>query len=444
MDRRKFIAQSTSAAAAVALAHGASAKEKSAGPNDRIAIAAMGVRGRGGRVLATFASRSDVDVKYVCDVDTGVLAKRTAETEESTGRRPQDIKDFRRALEDDGIDALVVGTPEHWHAIPTIQACQAGKDVYVEKPDSHNILESRTMVEAQRKYKRVIQLGTQSRSGQHFKDAIEYIKGGNIGRALFAKAWESARQGSIGKPADSQPPAGVDYDLWLGPAPKRPFNVRRFHGHWRWFFDYGTGDLGNDGVHRLDVARWALESAIAAAGDKPLPAHPLAVSAHGAKCYFDDLQEWPDNLMVTYDYGDGRVITYEMRIWTPYRLEGQTEGALVYGDKGYVILGNSGWQAFGPRNEPIKRSSGSYNNDAAHVEDFLACMASREKPVADLETIGHASSMMCHLGCAAWKAGRTLRLDPKSYTFESDADANQYLTRPEYRKPWVLPDLADV
>jgi len=377
-------------------------------------------------------------------VDAEVLAKRTAESAAGASHKPAAIKDFRRALDDGSVDALMIGTPEHWHAIPAIMACQAGKDVYVEKPDSHNILESRTMVAASKKYDRVVQLGTQARSGQHFRDAIDYIKAGNIGRALFAKAWESARQGSIGKPADTDPPAGVDYDLWLGPAPQRPFNPRRFHGSWRWFFDYGTGDLGNDGVHRLDVARWALQAAIEATGDKPLPEHPLAVSAHGGKCYFDDLQEWPDNLMVTYDYGDGRVITYEMRIWTPYKLEGQTEGALVYGDRGYVVLGNRGWQAYGPRNERIKNEPGTYNNDVLHVENFLSCIQSRAKPHADLETVGHLSSMMCHLGCAAWKAGRTLRLDPATYTFTGDKDAQQYLTRAKYREPWTLPKVEDV
>src|SRR4029079_12919493 len=177
---------------------------------------------------------------------------------QKTGKRPLGIKDFRKALEDKSLDALVIGTPDHWHALPTIHACQAGKDVYVEKPDGHNIVEGRTMGAAAKKYGRIVQLGTHSRSGPHLLSCIEYLKTGALGKVRFAKAWESGKQGSIGKAAHGPAPPGVDYDFWLGPAPLRPFNPRRFHGSWRWFFDYGTGDLGNDGVHRLQTARLAL------------------------------------------------------------------------------------------------------------------------------------------------------------------------------------------
>jgi len=439
MDRRDFLTASSAAALAVSLSH----HEAQAAPNDRITIAMMGVKGRGGSVLNTFAARPHVDVKYICDIDPGVLAARTQAVAEATGKKPTPIVDFRKALEDKSVDALVIGTPDHWHALPTILACQAKKDVYVEKPDGHNIQEGRTMVAAGKKYERVIQMGTQSRSGAHFLAAMEYLKTGAIGRPLFAKAWESGKQGSIGKPADSDPPAGLDYDTWLGPAPLRPFNVRRFHGNWRWFFDYGSGDLGNDGVHRLDVARWAFETALDAAKEKELG--PVkSVSAHGAKCYFDDLQEWPDNLMVTYDFGQGRLMTYEMRLWSPYPLEGETEGAAVFGDQGYVVLGNGGWRAYAGKGKLVKEESGSYANDVAHVQNFLDCMASRGKPNADLETIGHPSSLLCHLGNAAWRAGRTLQFDFEKYEFTGDADANRFISREEYRKPWLLPKIAEL
>ena len=438
MKRREFIQGSAAAGITLATSAAAAGRELA---NDRITVAVAGVRGRGGSLLAAFASRSNVDVKYVCDVDQGVLDSRSENVARSTGRKPNRIKDFRRALDDPAVDALVLGTPTHWHAISAILACQAGKDVYVEKPDAHNAVEGQTMVAAMRKHRRVVQLGTQSRSGQHFLNAIDYIRQGKIGRSLFAKAWESTRQGSLGKPADGDPPDGVDYNLWLGPAPQRPFNPLRFHGNWRWFFDYGAGDLGNDGVHRLDVARWAFETALATSGDPPLG--PIqAVSAHGGKCYFDDLQEWPDNLMITYDYGQGRIMTYEMRIWTPYPLEGEGEGAAVYGDQGYVVNGNSAWRAYGPRGKLIREEKGSYDNTVAHVENFLQCMKSREKPNADLETVGHPSSLLCHLGNAAWRAGRTLRFDAETYTCVGDDDANLYLKRPSYRKPWLLPTVA--
>lgn len=442
MNRRVFLSKSVGAAAA-AVTLSTRRPRASAAPNDRITIAVIGVRGRGGGVSNAFASRKNVDIKYVVDVDETVRNRHADELGRMTGKKPEAIKDFRHALDDRAVDAIMLGTPTHWHAIPTIMACQANKDVYVEKPDAHNVVEGQLMVAAMKKYKRVVQLGTQSRSGRHFLDAMRYIGEGHIGRALFAKAWESARQGPIGRPADSQPPAGVDYDFWLGPAPKRPFNRCRFHGSWRWFFDYGCGDLGNDGVHRLDVAHWAFESALAAQGEEPLGA-VKAVSAHGGKCYFDDLQEWPDNLMCTYDYGAGRVITYEMRIWTPYEMFGEGEGAAIYGDKGYVILGNSSWRAYGPKNKLLREEKGSYDNTTAHVEDFLSCMQTRKRPASDLETIGQPTSLLCHLGNAAWRAGRTLRFDTTNNRLIGDKDAERYLTREQYRKPWLLPKLDDV
>lgn len=442
MNRRIFLSKSVGgAAAAAALSTGRLGAR--AAPNDRITIAAIGVRGRGGEVLKVFASRKNVDVKYVVDVDESVRLRRADEIERMTDKKPEATKDFRRTLDDPAVDAVMLGAPTHWHAIPTIMACQANKDVYVEKPDAHNAVEGQRMVAAMKKYRRVVQLGTQSRSGKHFHDAMQYLSEGHIGRALFAKGWESAKQGSIGRPPDSQPPAGVDYDFWLGPAPKRPFNRCRFHSSWRWFFDYGCGDLGNDGVHRLDVARWAFETALAAQGEKPLG--PVkAVSAHGAKCYFDDLQEWPDNLICTFDYGAGRVITYEMRIWSPYTMFGETEGAIVYGDQGYVEIGNSAWRAYGPKNKLLRDEKGNPENTTAHVEDFLTCMQTRKRPGADLETIGHPSSLLCHLGNAAWRAGHTLRFDAANFRLIGDQDAARFLAREEYRKPWLLPELDEI
>ena len=443
MNRRRFLKRS-GAATALSLAGmmaGRSRARGQGGANDRISVAAAGLRGRGGGLLETFASLAEVEVTYVCDLDERVLGERAKWVEEKTGRRPKAIKDFREALDDPSLDALVLGTPDHWHAIPTIMACQAEKDVYVEKPDGHNVLEGRTMVAAARKYRRIVQLGTQARSEPQMHKAMEYIASGKLGRVRFAKAWESSRQGSIGHPPDGDPPAGVDYDTWLGPAPLRPFNPRRFHGSWRWFFDYGTGDLGNDGVHRLDKARWGLATALAAEG-KSLSATPAAVSAHGGKHYFDDDQEWPDNLMVTYDFGQC-VLTYEMRIWSPYPLDGEREGAAVLGDEGYLVIGNRRWRALDAKGKQVAEEDGG-DATVAHAENFLASMRSREKPAADLETVGHPSSLLCHLGNAAWRAGRSLRFDPETYTFRGDEEANQYLTRPEYRKPWVLPKIAEL
>jgi len=440
MNRRSFVQGTTAALGLATTSISARAQEKRSA-NDRITICVMGVRGRGGALLSTFARLPDVDVKYICDLDLSVLKSSVKQVEDRTGSVPLAIKDYRVALDDKSVDALVSGAPDHWHALPTIHACQAGKDVYVEKPDGHNITEGRTMVAAAKQHKRVVQLGTQARSGEMQRKAMNYISEGKLGKVRFAKAWESSRQGSIGFPADSEPPSGFDYNSWLGPAPKRPFNVRRWHGSWRWFFDYGTGDLGNDGVHRLDVARWGLETAVKAQKEKPLGL-PRAVSAHGGKHYFDDMQEWPDNLMVTYDF-DGYILTYEMRIWSQYPLHDESEGAAIYGDEGYVVIGNRRWRAFDRKGNQILEEAGQ-DNTVGHARNFTECMRSREKPNADLETIGHPSSMLCHLGNAAWRAGRTLQFDPKSNSFKNDDDANRFLTRPEYRKPWVLPDIEHV
>lgn len=439
MDRREFL-QVAGVATAMAGSWEAS-RAAGASPNGRIAVAVMGVRGRGSALLQAFAAQPDVDVKYIVDLDQDVLKSRTAQVKASTGREPQGVSDYRRVLDDKNLDALVLGTPDHWHALPTIHACQAGKDVYVEKPDGHNILEGRTMVAAGKKHGRIIQLGTQARSGEMQASAMKYIAAGNLGTVRFAKAWESARQGSIGRPPDGTPPEGFDYDTWLGPAPKRAFNPRRFHGNWRWFFDYGTGDLGNDGVHRLDVARWALATAVAAKGGK-LADFPQSVAALGGKYYFDDAQEWPDTLMATYDYG-GFLLTYEMRIWTAYPLHEESEGAAVYGDNGSIVIGNGRWRAFDAKGKEVQKESGG-DNTSGHVRNFLDCMRSRTKPNADLETVGHPSSLLCHVGNAAWRAGRTLRFDPATYTFVGDTDANRFMTRPEYRAPWTLPKLSEV
>ncbi len=437
MDRRSFV---QSAAIAVGTVASASAQQTRSA-NDRITVCVMGVRGRGSSLLSTFATLPDIDVKYICDIDANVLGARVEQTAAKTGRKPIAISDYRKALDDPNVDAIVAGTPDHWHALPTIHACQAGKDVYVEKPDGHNIIEGQTMVAAMKKHGRIVQLGTQARSGLLQAAAMKYITEGNLGKVRFAKAWESSKQGSIGNPPDAKPPAGVDYNTWLGPAPMRAFNPRRFHGHWRWFFDYGTGDLGNDGVHRLDVARWALDTAVAAEG-KELASVPRSVSAHGGKYYFDDAQEWPDTMMVTYDYG-GYLLTYEMRVWNRYPLHEESEGAAVYGDGGYVVIGNSRWRAFDERGKLVKEETGVYQ-DRAHAQNFIDCMRNREKPVADLETVGHPSSLLCHLGNVAWRVGRTVQFDPATYTFGDDAVANSLLTRNEYRKPWVLPKIADV
>ena len=318
LTRRTFLLSTAALGAGVA-AHAVQA-------SDRINVAVVGLRGRGNSLLETFAAQKDVAITHLGDIDEKVLETRAARIEKLSGAKPKVTKDYRTILDDKDVHALVLGTPDHWHAIPTIRACQAGKDVYVEKPDGHNIIEGKTMVAASRKHGRMVQMGTQARSAPYLKDAVKFVADGSIGKVIFGKAWETAKQPPIPRVPDSEPPPGVDYDAWLGPAPLRPFNKYRFHGHWRWFFDYGTGDLGNDGVHRMDYCRWVMG----------ITEFPQAVSASGGKLFFDDAQEWPDTQIVTFDY-PGKILTYEMRIWSEPRLFDLGEGAAVYGDKGWEI-----------------------------------------------------------------------------------------------------------
>ncbi|HVW00948.1 MAG TPA: Gfo/Idh/MocA family oxidoreductase [Planctomycetaceae bacterium] len=442
LDRREFLNESSLGVAALTSAAWlAQAQPANAEASERLQVGCMGVGGRASALMHGFARLKDCDVVVLCDVDTRKLPEAVEAVAAITGKKPDTVSDFRRLIDNPRLDAIVVGTPDHWHAIPTILACLAGKDVYVEKPDGHNIVEGQRMVAAQRREKRVVQMGTQSRSGSHFLSAMEFIRSGKLGKCLVAKAWESGKQGSIGRPPDSDPPAGVDYDMWLGAAPKRPFNIRRFHGNWRWFFDYGTGDLGNDGVHRLDVARWALSTAVEAEGKPPLGL-PTTITSSGGKWYFDDMQEWPDTLQVNYEYAGspGRLLTYEMRIWSPYSYLGEPEAAAVFGDEGYIVIGNRSWKAYGQKGKLLAEDSSS-NGEAAHLQNFVDCVKSRGRPNADLETVGHPSSLLCHAGNIAWRTGQRLVFDPQTETFVGNAEANALRTRPEYRKPWVLPEV---
>jgi predicted dehydrogenase len=426
MNRRHFVFGFAAATRAVAA------------PKQKLTIAQVGVRGRAGHLLRGFAALPEVEIAMLCDVDSRQFAEGVKAVTDRGKKAPRVEKDFRRALEDPSIDAVVIGTPDHWHAIPAIMACQAGKHVYVEKPCSHNVREGQAMIAAARKHDRVMQVGIQSRSGRHFAEAMEYIRTGALGKVVFARAWETAQQKAVPRQPDSTAPEGVDYEMWLGPAPLRPFNAMRFHSNWRWFFDYGTGDLGNDGVHRLDYARRGLEAALAAQGRR-LPEWPGAVSASGGKLFFDDAQEFPDTLMVSWEYGGAAMLVYEMRIWTPNALEGEEEGAMIYGENGAVLIGNTHWRAVGRDGKGLHAGTASNNDehDPAHKRDFLAAIRDGKRPSCDIG-IGHVSSSLTHLGNIAWRVNRKLRFDGTAQNFVDDAEANGLLGR-SYRAPWVLP-----
>jgi predicted dehydrogenase len=423
LSRRRFLRHSAAGSAAFIASPLAFPDAKDS--NERIRVAVVGLRGRGRNHATGFAELKDVEVASVCDVDLRLVPQVAAEVAKIQGRKPDGLQDFRRLLDDRSIDAISIATPDHWHALATILACQAGKDVYVEKPCSHNLREGRLMVEASRKYSRVVQHGTQSRSGETFLTALEFLRTKKLGRVLTAKAINRQLRDNIGRKKDEPTPEGVDYNLWLGPAPERPFNPNRFHYNWHWFWDYGTGDLGNDGVHAVDYARWMLGAE-----------DPLAVSASGAKLHFEDDQETPDTQTVTFEFKSCH-LTYEMRIWSPYGEHGMENGAVLYGENGCLELSPHGWRVIwkdnvpGPTGQPSGRSE-------AHFQNFIDCMRSRKRPNADILE-GHLSSRLSHLGNIATRVGRRLRFDATTESIIGDDEANRLLGR-EYRPAFRIPD----
>lgn len=440
-SRREFLKQSSVVAAASAFCSQAGRTAKAA-PSDRVRVGIVGAGGRAASLIASFSANPWVEVVGIADLDANRLPMGLESAAKLQGVKPRGESDFRRLIDDLSIDALVVGTPDYWHAIPTILACQAGKDVYVEKPDSHNIVEGMRMVAAMRKHKRIVQMGSQHRATKRLQSALEFVKSGRLGRVVVAKAWESSKQRPIDFAKDIPVPPGVDYEMWMGPAPKRPFNVNRFHGRWRWFYDYGTGDLGNDGVHRLDMAIAALNAACEAQGERPVGL-PTTIFANGGKWYFNDAQEFPDTMQVNFEFGSGsntKLLTYEMRIWAPYHYLGESEGSAIFGDQGYLVMGNRRWIAYDKSGEVIGHGEGD-SHEAPHVQNFIDCIKSRARPYCDLDTIGHPASLLCHAGNISARLGRKLTLDAVTETFLGDPEANALRTRSEYRKPWVLPEV---
>ncbi len=420
MRRRSFLA--TVAGSAVAGRRSSAA--------ETVNVAVVGIRGQGRSLARGFARMPDVRILYLCDVDERVYPRTAKEVEEQCGKRPPLITDLRRALDDKSVDAVVIATPDHWHAPATILACQAGKDVYVEKPASHNLREGRLMVEAARRSERIVQLGTQSRSRLSTRQAVEFTRSGKIGRVLMAKAWNVQLREDIGHREDASTPPGVDYDTWVGPAPFLPFNENRFHYKWHWHWNFGTGDIGNDGVHQLDIARWALGVET-----------PSVVTGMGRKLYFDDDQQTPDTANLTFDFGD-KALQFEMRIWNPYGMEGQDNGVAVYGSEGMVQIGRWqgqwGYRVYDSKGRIVQdETTIAQDDEDAHQRNFIDCVRSRRRPNAEIET-GHTSTILCHLGNIVARTGRAVRFDARRERIAEDAEADGMLKR-EYRRHWASP-----
>lgn len=398
--------------------------------SDKVTVCLMGAGGRGQTMAQWFGALPDVRIPLICDVDENVTGKVMKMVTESQGQAPRLISDIRRALDDKSVDAIVMATPLHWHAPGTILACDAGKDVYVEKPASHNIREGRLMVDAARRNRRIVQMGIQSRSRPVTQRFVEYVQSGQLGKTLMAKVWNVQMRRSIGRKADEPVPAGVNYDIWTGPLPKMPFNRNRYHGTVNWHWHYGTGDIGNDGVHWLDIARWAMGLGV-----------PRQVSGMGAKLYFDDDQQTPDTMNITYDYGD-KLIHFEQRLWNRYRLEASENTVAVYGDQGMAQVGR--WQGghhefrvfdnAGKMIHSDREPSPDFNH---HARNFIDCIKSRQQPAGDIEA-GHLSTVLCHLGNIVARTGRAIRYDARAEGIVKDTAAQRFVSR-EYRPHWSTP-----
>ncbi|MGI8783402.1 MAG: Gfo/Idh/MocA family protein [Acidobacteriota bacterium] len=443
MNRRDFISRTAVVAGGLATLPKESFARTSA--NDTVNIAVIGIRGDNkghptwtgrGRGLDHYehlSTISNVRVTHVVDVDERHFKSSLPFMKEKWGGDPKPETDFRRVLENPAVHAVTIAAPDHWHALMTIWACQAGKDVYVEKPVCHNIAEGRKMIQAARKYNRVVAVGTQRRSNPALAKAIQFLREGGLGKVYSAKTTIYRTRDPIAVHADSPVPQGVNYDLWLGPAPLRPFNEDRFHYHWHWFWDYGTTDLGNTAVHSLDVVRWALGKQ-----EHPRKAHCIGgLYEAGAPTS----QETPNTQYASYEYADGTELHCDLRNW--HAGPPEAAGVFIFGSKGWMKLGDDKAQVyFGKKNEPgpIFTGDGKDDSGQAHFENFIAAVRSRKYQDlnADIEE-GHLSTTLCHLGNISYRLGRSVEFDSKSERFVGDEEADKLLGR-SYRKPYVVPD----
>ena len=406
-------------------------------PNDTIRVACVGVRGRGRDHMSAYNQMANVEIAAVCDVDESVLNAAVAAVEKAKGKRPMAFTDLRKLLEDKSIDAVSIATPNHQHTLQTIWACQAGKDVYVEKPCSHDMFEARQIVAAAQKYNRIVAHGTQQRSGAG-RAVVEQLRAGLIGDVYMARGMCYKRRDTIGRKPEAPVPAGVHYDLWLGPAPEHAFTQNRFHYNWHWFWDYGNGDLGNQGVHQVDMARWGLGVN-----------YPTKVSAIGGHFMFDDDQETPNTLSASFEFDDSgkkKIMTFEVRHWITNHEAGieapspQNVGVIFYGSKGYMAVWSedSGkYQTWLGREQKPGPSGADLGNNWAN---FIDVMRSRKQ--ADLFAPideGATSTALVHLANISYRLGRSLHFDSVSYSCQGDAEANRMFRR-EYRKPFVVPE----
>jgi predicted dehydrogenase len=404
------------------------------GANEKVNVAVVGVGGRGTAHVKEYLTIPGARLAAVCDVNTAATERAGVLVNKAYGSNPKYYQDLRKLYEDKDIDAVSIATPNHWHALATIWACQAGKDVYVEKPASYNVYEGQQMQKAARKYNRMVQVGMQSRTIPYKRRAVELLRDGAIGKIYYAKGLCFKRRPSIGKANDTPVPPGVDWDIFLGPAPLRPFNALRFKYNWHWFWDTGNGDIGNQGIHEMDVARWGLGRGL-----------PNGVVSTGGKYVYDDDQETPNTQIATFDYGDAELV-FEVR---GLNTGGEASieaggpnfiGNIFLGSKGYLSLDHKGFQIFlGDKREPGEtgKIADGRVETKAHMENFLEGVKSRRKEDLHGEVAeGVASAVLVHMANTSYRLGRKLAFDPSTEKYVNDSEANAMLTRPKYREPY--------
>jgi predicted dehydrogenase len=448
ITRRGFVGAMGVTAGSAALLGATTASRAAAGAaNDKVRLGLIGAGSRGNQVLRTFLENDGVDFPYVVDIDDQ-HASETAETiEKKRGLRPKTSREYREMLDDKDIDAVVIATPDHWHALPSIHAVMAGKDVYVEKPIGHNVAEGQAMIRAARKYDKIMAVGTQQRSAAHFQKAVDAVRSGKIGKVFWVQTWnvENISPVGMGIYPDTTPPRHVDYDRWLGPAPARPFNINRFHLLFRWYFDYAGGMMSDWGVHLNDIVLWALDAKA-----------PQAIYATGGIFTTSDDRDTPDTLQVIYEF-PGCTLTYSMRKGNGLKYNGHgygilfcgTDGSLMLDREGYEIIPDKTTVPYGiagihPDLKPRKieleaEKEKGIDGQSAHIKNFLQCLSTRERPICDIE-IGHRSTNTCHLGNIAYRLGRKLIWDGENETFKGDREANALLAR-EPRRGFELPNV---
>ncbi|MCA9266238.1 MAG: Gfo/Idh/MocA family oxidoreductase [Planctomycetales bacterium] len=422
LDRRRFIQDAgvcgATAVAAMAVQTSAAAAEEAM---DRFRVGVMGCQ-RGAAVANTFARLPGVTIDYVCDVDRLRAESLATKLSEMEGQSPKPVQDFRTILDDADIDILICAAPNHWHGPATILACQAGKHVYVEKPCCHNPAEGEMMVAAARQNNRAVQVGTQRRSGAGYREAIERLREGVIGEVHAARCWYYSSRGSIGTSTDSDAPENIDYDLWQGPAPRRPYRSNVVHYNWHWFWHWGNGELGNNGVHSLDYARWGL------AQD-----YPTRVTSSGGRYFFEDDQQTPDTQTACFEFSDGNLLS-----WEGLSCNRNGSGFVTfYGSDGSMEVDTAGRFVVLDKGNKKKLEGGIAEiGDTPHAVNLLNAIRSGQVSELNAEIEeGHKSTLLCHLGNIAQRTGRTLNCDAKSGKILDDAAAMTYWTR-EYEAGW--------